>query len=71
MCEVKNDTEILNEIVWCYCCEEFTPHEVYDDSEGDIYVCECGCELIQGEDEIIWKDLEQEEYKKDEHNTNI
>ena len=64
------ETEIEQVVLWCYCCEEFTPHEVYEDYEGmygetskeqalvtnTIYQCECGCQLDSDEDEIIKPD---------------
>lgn len=46
--------ELEVELIWCYCCEEFTNHEVY--KQGDvptIYQCDCGCQVIEGDDEIV------------------
>lgn len=46
-----------NAIIWCYCCEAFTPHytfiaETY--GESTFYECnDCGCLLDDKEDEII------------------
>ena len=50
------EEDIAIEVLYCYCCEDFTEHEVWENDEGYIYVCTCGCELIEGEDEIIKPD---------------
>lgn len=48
--------ELETEVVWCYCCEDFTPHEVYDGQEDNVfYQCDCGCVLDDSEDEVIRK----------------
>lgn len=44
------------EIVYCYCCEEFTEQEVYEYEDRTIYQCECGCQTDDSEDEIIRPD---------------
>jgi len=40
-------------IVYCYCCEDFTDHEVFEGTEDNtLYQCECGCVLDDNEDVI-------------------
>lgn len=55
--------ELELEIVWCYCCEEFTEQEVYEGDEGLIYQCDCGCQIDSSEDEV-YKEDDEEAYRK-------
>lgn len=50
------ETEIELAVIWCYCCEDFTEHEVYETEESTIYQCECGCQVDDSEDEVIEPD---------------
>lgn len=49
--------EVLDEIetafIWCYCCEDFTTHEVYEDEDRTLYQCNCGCVVDDSEDEVL------------------
>lgn len=42
------------EVVWCYCCEDYTVHEVFRGfgEQPTYYECDCGCVLDDSEDEI-------------------
>ncbi len=54
MSQVMTQTD--TETVLCYCCNEFTEHEVYyGDEESPTYYqcCECDCTINDDEDQII------------------
>lgn len=42
-------------LVYCYCCDRFTEHLVYEGEENTFYECEeCGCVIDDAEDEVIF-----------------
>lgn len=45
-------------VVWCYCCEDYTLHEVFagNEEQPTYYECNCGCVLDDSEDEIKYPD---------------
>lgn len=60
----------LTEEVYCYCCEKFTQHEVYETDSEDktdiavvnlLYQCtDCGCQIDSEEDDVIRPDDEEQ-----------
>lgn len=61
MSETLNELEEATEVIYCYCCEDFRPHELFEgQNDNIIYQCICGCETDDFDEEIIRKEEKEE-----------